>query len=399
MAMRTLYFDCFSGASGDMINGALIDLGVDLIRLKEELNKIALKNYEIVTKPTTRASLRGTKFDVKIEEENQSERTLPEILNLLQSSRLPEPVLKMAVSIFQRLGEAEAKAHGIPLNNVHFHEVGAVDSIVDIVGACIGFHLLDIERFVCSALNVGRGMIGCAHGRMPVPVPATAELLKGARIYSTEVDAELVTPTGAAIISTLCQEYGPLPEIKLEGIGYGAGTKEFSDHPNLLRLILGETDAVAKLGSSISEKITVIEATIDDMTPEVFGYVLEKALSHGALEIFYTPAQMKKDRPGTQLTALCRKEDRERLIELIFRETTTIGLRYYQVERRVLHRRSVQVPTMYGSIKVKVSYLEDKIVNFAPEYSDCKAAAERFNVPLRQVMRVAVAAFERTIQA
>ncbi|MBI3951176.1 MAG: nickel pincer cofactor biosynthesis protein LarC [Acidobacteria bacterium] len=396
--MRTLYFDCFSGASGDMINGALIDLGVNVFRVKEELRKVPIGNYEISVAPTTRSNLRGTKFDVHIEGEDRQERTLSEIVALIQGSQLPESVRTMAVSIFQRLGEAEAKAHGVSLKEVHFHEVGAIDSIVDIVGACVGFHLLGIERFLSSALNVGRGMIGCSHGRMPVPVAATADLLRGARIYSTEVEAELVTPTGAAIISTVCEDYGPLPEMRFEKAGYGAGTWEFPDRPNMLRLMLGETEAGPGLRSSLGEKITLIEANIDDMSPEIFGYLVEQSLHSGALDIFYTPAQMKKNRPGTQLTILCQKEDRERLIELVFRETTTIGLRYHEVERRVLHRRIVEVQTALGSIRVKVSSLDDKIVNFAPEYADCKAAAERYKVPLREVMGLAVAAFERMIK-
>jgi uncharacterized protein (TIGR00299 family) protein len=259
--------------------------------------------------------------------------------------------------------------------------------------------LLGVERFLCSPLNVGRGMVGCSHGRMPVPVVATAELLKGARIYSTDVEAELVTPTGAAIISAVCEEYGPLPEMRLDRSGYGAGTKEFPDWPNVIRLMLGETEAVASRGAALSEKITVIQANIDDMSPEVFGYLMEKALATGAVEIFYTPAQMKKDRPATQLTVLCRREDRERLIELIFRETTTIGLRYQEVERRILQRRVVEVPTPYGLIGIKVSYLGDKVVNFAPEYAHCKAVAERYNVPLREVMGLAAAAFERMMKS
>lgn len=397
--MRTLYFDCFSGASGDMINGALIDLGVDLHWLKEELRKIPVSHYEIQTMPTTRAGLRGIKFDVRVQDGVQFERTLLAILSLLGNASLPEPVIQRAQRIFQRLGEAEAQAHGLSIQDVHFHEVGAVDAIVDIVSACLGFHWLGIERFISSPLNVGRGMVGCSHGRMPVPVAATAELLKGARIYSTEVEAELVTPTGAAIISTVCQEYGPLPEMRLDRIGYGAGTKEFPQWPNLIRLMLGQMDAVASPGSALTEKITVIQANIDDMSPEVFGYLMEKALAAGAVEIFYTPAQMKKDRPATQLTVLCPKEDRERLIELIFRETTTIGLRYHEVERRVLRRRLVEVQTMYGTIGIKVSYLGDQIVNFAPEYAHCKAAAERYKVPLREVMGMAMAAFERMVKS
>ncbi len=390
--MRTLYFDCFSGAAGDMINGALIDLGVDISHVREELRKIPIEDYEIRANDTKRTGLHAIKFDVLIEDEKRPERRLNEILSLIEGAPIPLPVKDMAGRIFHRLGEAEAKAHAVSIDHVHFHEVGAVDAIVDIVGACIGFHRLGIQRFLCSALNVGRGMVGCSHGRMPVPVAATAELLKGAQVYSSDVEAELVTPTGAAIISTLCTEYGPLPEMRLEGVGYGAGTKEFADRPNMIRLMLGATETAI---ASLTETVTVVEANIDDMSPEVFGYFMDKALASGALDVFYTPVQMKKDRPATKLTVLCPKEDRDHLIELIFHETTTIGLRYFEAERRLLQRRLVKVLTVFGSIHVKVSHRGEKIVNFAPEYADCKAAAEHHNVPLRQVMAAAVAAFER----
>ncbi|RMG51458.1 MAG: nickel pincer cofactor biosynthesis protein LarC [Acidobacteria bacterium] len=394
--MRTLYFDCFSGASGDMINGALLDLGVSLSALKEEIGKLSLGEVDVETRPVHRCGLRALKFDVRVGHAHQPERRLSDILELIGRAPLPEPVIDMACRIFRRLGEAEARAHGIPLDRVHFHEVGAVDAIVDIVGACLGFHLLGVERFTSSALNVGRGMTSCAHGPMPVPGVATAELLKGAPIYSTDVEVELVTPTGAAIISTVCHSYGPLPTMRLERVGYGAGTRELSERPNVLRLLLGEAPVQDRPLPAIGERVTVIEANIDDMSPEILGYVMERALAGGALDIFYTPIQMKKNRPGVLVTILSRTEDRERLIDLLFRETTTIGLRYHEVERRCLHRRVIDVSTPYGPIRVKVSYSGDRMVNVAPEYEDCRIAAQKCDVPLRTVMEAAMTAFAQS---
>lgn len=389
--MRTLYFDCFSGASGDMINGALIDIGVSLSRLQEELRKLPLTGYRIRATETRRSGLRAIKFDVDVDQSPQPERRLSDILATIAAAPLSDSVKRLSQQVFIRLGEAEAKAHGVSPEDVHFHEVGAVDSIVDIVSACIGFHELGIEQFVCSPINVGRGMINCSHGQMPVPVAATAELLKGAVIYTSDVDAELVTPTGAAIISTVAQEHGSLPPLKLEKVGYGAGTKQWPDRPNLIRLMLGETAGPAA-GVQI-DKVTVIEANIDDSNPELLGYFMETGLKAGALDVFYTPIQMKKNRPAIKLTVICREVDRERMAELIFRETTTVGLRFYEAERRVLDRRWMEVATPFGPIRVKVAYLNESIVNVAPEYDDCKAAAQQHQLPLRQVIEHAVAAF------
>lgn len=389
--MRTLYFDCFSGASGDMINGALIDIGVSLSRLQEELRKLPLTGYRIRATETRRSGLRAIKFDVDVDQSPQPERRLSDILATIAAAPLSDSVKRLSQQVFIRLGEAEAKAHGVSPEDVHFHEVGAVDSIVDIVSACIGFHELGIEQFVCSPINVGRGMINCSHGQMPVPVAATAELLKGAIIYTSDVDAELVTPTGAAIISTVAQEHGSLPPLKLEKVGYGAGTKQWPDRPNLIRLMLGETAGPAA-GVQI-DKVTVIEANIDDSNPELLGYFMETGLKAGALDVFYTPIQMKKNRPAIKLTVICREVDRERMAELIFRETTTVGLRFYEAERRVLDRRWMEVATPFGPIRVKVAYLNESIVNVAPEYDDCKAAAQQHQLPLRQVIEHAVAAF------
>ncbi|MCS6816939.1 MAG: nickel pincer cofactor biosynthesis protein LarC [Blastocatellia bacterium] len=395
---RTLYFDCFAGASGDMILGALLDLGLDFDALRSELAKLPLRGYELRRSEVRRAHLRGTKFDVWIEGEDHAHahgaghphRRLEEIVQIIRASELSERVKRRAEEVFHRLAQAEARAHGCAVEEVTFHEVGAVDSIVDIVGACVGFELLGIERFLASPVHLGRGFLGCAHGRYPVPVPATAELLKGARVYTSDIEAELVTPTGAALLATFCEDFGPMPEMRLEGIGYGAGTRDFPDFPNLLRVMLGETRA-----ASGRERLLMLETNLDDASPQILGHVVERALQAGALEAFAVPVVMKKGRLGTLLTLLCRPEDREALLTLLFRETPTLGVRFYEVERRALAREVVSVETPYGPIPVKVATLDGEIVNAAPEFDVCRQAAERHRVPVREVMLAALVAFRR----
>ncbi len=396
--VRTLYFDCFAGASGDMILGALLDLGLDFEALKSELAKLPLRGYELQWGEVRRAHLRGTKFDVRIKGEDHGHhhasgyphRRLEEILEIIRSSTLSEWVKGRAEEVFRRLAQAEARAHGCAVEAVTFHEVGAVDSIVDIVGACVGFELLGIERFLASPVHLGRGFLGCAHGRYPVPVPATAELLKGARVYTSDIEAELVTPTGAALLATFCEDFGPMPEMRLEGIGYGVGTRDFPDFPNLLRVMLGETRA-----ASGQERLLVLETNLDDASPQILGHVLERARQAGALEAFAVPVVMKKGRPGTLLVLLCRPEDREALLMLLFRETPTLGVRFYEVERRALAREVLSVETPYGPIPVKVATLGGEIVNAAPEFEACQQAAERHRVPVREVLLAALVEFRR----
>jgi len=396
--VRTLYFDCFAGASGDMILGALLDLGLDFDALKSELAKLPLGGYEVRRSEVRRAHLRGTKFDVWIEGEGHEHhhgaghphRRLEEIMGIVRSSALSERGKERAEEVFRRLGQAEARAHGCALEDVVFHEVGAVDSIVDIVGACVGFELLGIERFLASPVHLGRGFLGCAHGRYPVPVPAVAELLKGARVYTSEIEAELVTPTGAALLATFCEGFGPMPEMRLEGIGYGAGTRDFPDFPNLLRVMLGETR-----GASGHERLLMLETNLDDASPQILGHVLERARQAGALEAFAVPVVMKKGRPGTLLALLCQPEDREALLALLFRETPTLGVRFYEVERRALAREIISVETPYGPIPVKIATLDGEIVNAAPEFDVCQQVAERHRVPVREVMLAALVAFRR----
>ena len=416
---RTLYLDCFAGASGDMLVGAMLDCGLDFELLRSELLKLGVEGYELSLKRVDRSGISAAKFDVHLTGEPHSHelhrnyehshelnpqsvicnpqshhRALSEIKQIISSSSLSDRVKQRAQSIFQRIGEAEAKIHNIPIEAVHFHEVGAIDSIVDIVGACIAFDGLKIERIISSPLHVGSGVFQCAHGTYSVPGPATAELLKGVPIYSKDVEGELVTPTGAAIISTLADSYGPLPMMKIEKIGYGAGTRDYPKFPNALRAIIGELEEDA---DRTPGAVTVIEANIDDLNPQIFGYLMEKALSAGALDIFYTPAQMKKNRPGVLLTLLCNPPDRERMCDLIFRETTTLGVRYRNELREILTREFVTVETEYGPIRIKVSRARDgRVMNASPEFEDCRVAAEKSGVGLRDAQTAALKAYAVT---
>ncbi|MBP6823442.1 MAG: nickel pincer cofactor biosynthesis protein LarC, partial [Acidobacteria bacterium] len=291
---------------------------------------------------------------------------------------------------------AESKIHGIPIETVHFHEVGAIDSIVDIIGSCIGLEALRIEKIVSAPLHVGSGTFKCAHGTYPVPGPATAELLKGLPVYSKDIEGELVTPTGAAIIATLASGYGNLPTMKIERVGYGAGTRSYPKFPNVLRAVIGETEDSAS--DTTPTTVTVIEANIDDLSPQVFGHLMEKALAAGALDVFYTPVQMKKNRPGVLMTLLCNQPDRVRMTDLIFSETTTLGVRYRDEQREILRREHLAVETEFGSIKMKIARAEDgRLVNYAPEFEDCRTAAELHQVPIRQVQLAALQTYGKQI--
>ncbi|HEX2490698.1 MAG TPA: nickel pincer cofactor biosynthesis protein LarC [Blastocatellia bacterium] len=411
---RTLYLDCFAGASGDMLVGAMLDSGLDFELLRSALLKLGVEGYELSLGRVDRSGISAAKFDVHLTGEPHTHghhhnhdhsrgehshghgrqshhRSLSEIKGIISSSNLSELVKQRAQAIFQRIGEAEAKIHDVPIETVHFHEVGAIDSIVDIVGACVAFDALKIERIISSPLHVGSGTFQCAHGTYPVPGPATAELLKGVPIYSKDVEGELVTPTGAAIISTLAEGYGSMPMMKIENIGYGAGTRDYPKFPNALRAIIGELEEDA---DRTPGAVTIIEANIDDLNAQVFGYLMEKALAAGALDIFYTPVQMKKNRPGVLLTLLCNPPDRERMCDLIFRETTTLGVRYRNEQREILTREFVTVETEYGPIRVKVSRARDgRVMNASPEFEDCRVAAEKSGVGLRDAQTAALKAY------
>lgn len=407
---RTLYLDCFAGASGDMFIGALLDCGLDFEFLKTELGKLNVEGYELSLARVDRSGISAAKFDVHVHTEHyghehhhhghhhdHSHRHLSEIKKIISSSNLSDRVKDRAQMIFQRIGEAESKIHNIPIEKVHFHEVGAIDSIVDIIGACVALDALQIERIISSPLHVGSGTFKCAHGTYPVPGPATTELLKGVPIYSKEIEGELVTPTGAAIISTLAESYGQMPMMKVEKVGYGAGTRDYPKFPNALRAIIGELEADA---DQTPTTVTVIEVNIDDLNAQVFGHLMEVALEAGALDIFYTPAQMKKNRPGVLLTLLCKPEDRERMCEIIFRETTTLGVRYRNERREILRREFVTVETEYGQIRIKVSRARDgRVMNFSPEFEDCRSAAEKHQIGLRAAQAAAMLAFHNAEHA
>jgi pyridinium-3,5-bisthiocarboxylic acid mononucleotide nickel chelatase len=404
--MRTLYFDCFAGISGDMTLGALVGAGADERALKEQLTLLDLAGYEIGFEEVERSGINATRAVVRLTKEEHHHRHLADIHEIIRRSRLADTVKERAAKIFTRLAEAEARVHNVAVERIHFHEVGAVDAIVDVVGACIGFELLKIERFACSALHVGSGTVEMAHGRFPVPPPAVAELLRGAPVYSTDIIGELVTPTGAAIVSTLCESFGAMPRMKLLSTGYGAGAREYKNFPNVLRMLVGEAensanDVVDESGAVKDEELTfkdeeltVVETNIDDVSPQILGHVLEQALARGALDCYFTQAQMKKNRPGVLVSILCRPEDREAMFELLFAETPTLGVRSHGVLRRALERESVTVETEFGRIAVKVARLRGRVVGATPEYEECREAALKASVPLRAVQEAARAAFD-----
>ena len=389
--MKLAYFDCFSGISGDMTLGALLDAGCDLAQLRAELRGLQVPGLDLSAEKIWKNGMAATCVHVKTEDQ-QRHRPLSAILQILRDSNLASPVRDRASAIFQKLGEAEARVHDLPIEKIHFHEVGAVDAMVDIVGACIGFHALAIEKFACSPLNVGGGTVKMAHGVLPVPAPATANLLQGKPTYSNGVQRELVTPTGAAIVATLCDSFGPQPPMRVSAIGYGAGVAELEGQPNVLRIMIGET--AGKVVPGYDQEITVIEANLDDMNPQIYGYFQEKALAAGALDVFTTPVQMKKNRPGTLLTVLCQPADAQTLMTLIFAETTTFGVRSYSAQRRVLPRESVKVNTSFGEVRIKLSRVNGRILHASPEYDDCRKLAEEKNVPLQRVINEALRSYE-----
>ncbi|HLZ14262.1 MAG TPA: nickel pincer cofactor biosynthesis protein LarC [Candidatus Acidoferrum sp.] len=390
--MKLAYFDCFSGISGDMTLGALVDAGVSIDQLREQLRGLDVPGWEISSEKVWKNGMSSTYVKVKTEDQSKH-RSLSAILEILQKSKLSPRVRGQAAAIFRKLGEAEATVHDVPIEKIHFHEVGAVDAIVDIVGACIGFESLGIEQFACSPLNVGGGTAKMAHGVLPVPAPATAKLLQGKPTYSNGVQKELVTPTGAAIVAALCTHFGPQPAMSVSAIGYGAGTADLEGQPNVVRILIGE--AAEKSVAGFDEEIAVIEANLDDMNPQIYGYFQEKALSAGALDVYTTPVQMKKNRPGILLTLLCRPHDTPQLMDLIFTETTTFGARTYRAQRRTLPRESVNVHTQFGDVRVKISRVNGHIRHAAPEFEDCKKLAEQKQVPLHQVMDEAKRNFEK----
>ncbi len=385
--MKYIYFDASSGLSGDMILGALLDLGAGKDRFVQAMGRLKLP-VRVRARETERSHLRALKVDVLVERKRPVERTLADIERIVDRSPFPAGVKARGRKIFRRLFEAEAKVHGRPLRTVHLHEAGADDALVDVLGACWLLDDLDIGEIFCSPLNVGSGFVKTSHGVLPVPPPAVAELLKGIPVYSAGPEVELVTPTGAAIVSTLAREFVRFPEITYGWVGAGAGSRELPGLPNILRAFYGEERAF-----DAAKNVRVIETTVDDATPQVLARFLDRALELGALDAFLTPVVMKKGRLATKLTLLAGADRMEDLIEAVFRETSSIGVRFYPVERRILAREFRKVRVRGEEIAIKVSRLGGEAVTIQPEYEDCLKASAKTRLPLKEVTRLAVKAF------
>jgi uncharacterized protein (TIGR00299 family) protein len=415
-----LYFDCFSGISGDMALGALLDAGLPLDELKHALGSLALGGVHIHADRVLRAGVSATKFKVHEHDHDgghdhhhhhhaeqgagheaaavdhhHAHRSLPEIFKLIDKAALSPAGRDRAKAMFQRLAEAEAAIHQMPVEQVHLHEVGALDSIIDIVGIVFAMEWAGADRIVCSPLNVGGGMVQSAHGLFPVPAPATVKLLGDAPIYSGAVQKELVTPTGALIATTYAASFGPIPSMSVDRVGYGAGDRDDPTTPNVLRVLIGRPAGAA--GETIqpqSGRVTVVECEIDDMNPQIFGVVMDRLYAAGALEVFYVPVQMKKNRPGTLLTVIVPPDRRAPIADVIFKETTTIGLRYYDVDRECLQREIVTVDTPLGAVRFKISSRDGRVMNAVPEFDDCARLAASNNLAVKEVQAIAVKAYK-----
>jgi len=409
--LKTAYFDCFSGISGDMCLGALVDAGVSFKKLEQELGKISIKGYTLRAKKVKRAGFRATKVDVILKSEvgllrrpaeagsQKSEvKIWRDIEKIIKKSGLSDNIKQKGLKIFRRLFEAEAKVHGERFDNVHLHELGAVDCIVDILGTLICLDILGIEKVYASPVNIGGGSVKTDHGILPVPAPATVEILRSrksevrSQIYSDGTNFELTTPTGAVIIREIASGFGNMPGMSIEKIGIGAGGRDFKDRPNVLRLFVGNTPhppipPLPRGGNG--GVIAVIETNIDDMNPQVYEYVMERLFKAGALDVFLTQVIMKKGRPGIKLSVLCNDSDKDSLMKIMFEETTTIGLRFYSAGRKTLGREIKKLNTKFGKINLKLSKLGDKTVRITPEYEDCKRLAKKLNLPLIEVMKKA----------
>ena len=446
--MRIAFLECFSGISGDMFLGALIDAGVSPQFFDETIKALKL-GARLEISRVNRSGISATKVDVVIDGEKDSPRLaggpvprevkgalspdehlhppehrephlhhhrehhrddhqhgrgLTEIRNLIGKAAISEAAKQTALAIFEKLGHAESKIHNVPIEQIHFHEVGAVDALVDIVCAAVGAEALGVDEIVCSPLNLGGGTVECAHGTFPVPAPATVELLKGAPVYSSGLQAELVTPTGAAIVATLATRFSTFPEITIQKTGYGAGSRDFPGHANVLRITVGEAASEKdEAGSTRATQtgqgtITVLEANLDDLNPQVFGYVMDRLLEAGALDVFGTPVQMKKNRPGTVLTVMAKPEDAAKLIQIMFAETTTLGVRRREEKRQTLARKWNTVSTRFGDVRIKIASLSGTVTSYAPEYEDCRKIAVERRLPLKTVMNEAMAAYAKLLR-
>ena len=428
---KVLYFDCFSGASGDMVLGALLDAGLPIDELRRALGSLMLDGVSVSATKVIRAGVSATKFavdDGRATAESHSHshehahshehghehshapahapatavahahahehRSLTEINSLIDRSALSPAARTRAKDLFHRLGEAEAAVHQIPIEKIHLHEVGALDSIIDIVGAVFALEWFGADRIISSPLNVGGGMVNSAHGRFPVPAPATVKLLGGAPVYSSGIQTELVTPTGALLITSYASAFGPVPAMTIDRVGYGAGDRDLPGTPNVLRVMVGQSiQAQTADQPAGTERITVLECEIDDMNPQIYGSVMDRLYAAGALEVYFAPVQMKKNRPGTLLTILARPDQRQTLTAIVFRETTTIGVRYSDVTRERLEREIVAVQTPFGPVRFKVAKLGADVVNASPEFEDCLRIANERGLPVKDVQAAATKAY------
>ncbi len=384
------YFDCFSGISGDMTLGALVDAGVPLKEIEDGLSRLHVKGYQLKARKVKKCGMRATKVDVDLDESGgQGARKWSDIQKIVKNSSLSKPIKQKGLFIFKRLFEAEAKVHGSRYDKVHLHELGAVDCIVDIFGSLIGLDILGINEIYASPINLGSGLIKTEHGILPVPAPASVELLKGVPVYSSDISFELTTPTGAVLISSLASDFSPLPNMNILTTGVGAGNKNFKDRPNIMRIILGEGPQSSEPGTRTEDDgVMVIETNIDDMNPQIYEYAMDKLFRAGALDVFLTPIIMKKGRPGITLSVICNEKEKDCLIDIILKETTSIGVRYYKTERKILKRQIKKKKTKYGTINVKVSQMDKKGRKISIEYEDCKKIAEKYNIPLVEVMKM-----------
>ncbi|OGW38554.1 MAG: TIGR00299 family protein [Nitrospirae bacterium RBG_13_39_12] len=385
--MKIAYFDCSSGISGDMCLGAIVDAGVSIKYLEKELNKIPVRGYKLSVKKVKRTHFRATKVDVVQGSKTKVKdiKRWKDIERIIQRSSLSDDIKQKGYKIFKRIFEAEAKVHGEAYDKLHLHELGAVDCVTDIFGTIIGLSILGIDKVYSSPVNLGSGFIKSEAGVLPVPAPATAEILKKVPVYSKGVSFELTTPTGAAIIKELSSSFGDIPVMDIEMIGIGAGDRDFKDSPNILRLFVGNKKHFNS--DRNSEGVMVVEANIDDMNPQIYEYVMEKLFKAGALDVYFTQVVMKKGRPGVKMTVLCTKELIENMIEIILKETSTIGLRFFENKRRILQREVKKINTEFGKVRVKFSRFGDDVLKMTPEYEDCKRIAKKFNIPLIEIMK------------
>ncbi len=385
--MRIGYFDCFAGASGDMILGALIDAGADVRKLREGLGRLHIADYELRVNRVQKGAIGATNVEVLVGGE-ASDRKLADIEAVITRSDLPQEIKETSLSIFRRLVTVEAEIHGADHESVHLHEAGGTDAIVDVVGSLLGLSLLGVEQVYASRLPLGHGYVRSAHGVLPIPAPATLELLKGVPVSQVDVDGEMVTPTGAAILTGIVQEFGPFPRMTVERIGYGAGKSEFA-FPNVLRLLVGTM--TQHLGES-RESVLLLETNLDDMNPELYDHILQALFAAGALDVYLQPIQAKKNRPGVVLSVLCHPQTAQELSSIIFAETTTLGIRQQAMERLCLRRETIKVDTPFGQVRIKVAKLGDRTTNLSPEYEDCRRLAIETKTPLKEVYAAAQAA-------